>query len=339
MAKIQDSAVPTTKDVARLAGVSPATVSYVINGHRKGSPTITEATRQRVLAAMAELNYVPNLAGRNLRRLQTERVCLALTDLGRPYDNRLAEDILRKSQEKGYSFIVAMEGEAKLKEPILKQLQSRMADGAVIKLEDINQIELEDLVKAQIAVVVFNNQLAPQNFDVVRTNEAEAARVAVRYLIDKGHRRIGFIGHHFIDSPFEVRYLTYKSTLQEYGIALNKDLIVTGADKREEAYLSTKGLIALENPPTAIFCASDIAAISAIWAIRDANLRIPEDIAVIGSGNIPESKYTSPPLTTIGLVSLDFTEVANLLFSRLENPALPGRELCLPWELILRGSA
>jgi multiple sugar transport system substrate-binding protein len=98
--------IATTKDVARLAGVSPATVSYVINQAHEGTPNITPATQSRVLEAMAQLNYVPNMAGRNLRRKLTERICLALVDIGRPYDNRLVQDIQRVADQQHHSLII-----------------------------------------------------------------------------------------------------------------------------------------------------------------------------------------------------------------------------------------
>lgn len=338
MSKIQ--LLPTTKDVARLAGVSPATVSYVINGRPDGSSPISEATRKRVLQAMGDLNYVPNLAGRNLRRHRTERVCLFLDDLGVPYDNRLAKDIQKEADNHQHSLIVAIGGTETRKTQVLKQLQSRLADGAIIKTEEIEAAEIEPLVKAHIATVVFSNRLAPKGFDVVRTNEVEAAYKAVKYLLEKGHRRIAFIKHNFTDlTHYTERLNSYKQALFDYGVRLDSQLIVNGADRREEAYLNTKKLLQLEQKPTAIFAASDVSAISAIWAIRDAGLSVPADIAVIGMGNIPESQHSSPALTTAGLVSLDFTEVANLLFSRIENPSLEGREHWLNWELLLRGSA
>ncbi len=141
------------------------------------------------------------------------------------------------------------------------------------------------------------------------------------------------------NSTQDVRLNSYRQTLTEYGVPLDDSLILSGALRSEDAYISAKKLLQLPHRPTAIFVASDRAAISTIWAIRDAGLSIPEDIAVMGVGNIPEGQYTSPALTTIGPVSMDFTEVANLLFSRMQDPSLTGRKHLIRWELIQRGSA
>jgi LacI family transcriptional regulator len=330
--------IATTKDVARLAGVSPATVSYVINQHLEGSPKISPATQSRVLEAMAQLNYVPNLAGRHLRRKLTERVCLYLFDIGRPYDNKLAQDIQKVADEHNNSLIIITGNNPERQAQVLQQLHSRLADGAIIKVEKIEQDEVQALVKAQIPLVIFTNDLAPDGFDVVQTNEAEASADGVRYLIEKGHRRIGAIVH-YLSTRTDTRLKSYRQTLTEHGLPIDESIILTGATSSQEAYISAKKLLQHPDRPTAIFAAADRAAISAIWAIRDAGLRVPEDVAVIGVGNVPESQYTSPALTTVGPASMDFTEVANLLFSRMEDPSLAGRKHLVRWEVIPRSSA
>jgi DNA-binding LacI/PurR family transcriptional regulator len=310
----------------------------VINQNHVGTPNITPATQSRVLEAMAQLNYVPNMAGRNLRRQLTERICLVLTDIGRPYDNKLVQDIQKVADHHNHSLIITTIDTPERKTKVLKQLQSRVADGAIINHEDLEEAELQILVKAQIPLVIFSNRLTPAGFDVVRTNEGEASYSAVKYLLEKGHRRIGIITN-FHQHPFQdVRLNSYRQALTDYGVPLDESLIVTGID-RPEAYIGAKKLLQLPDRPTAIFASSDRAAISAFWTIRDAGLQIPQDMAVIGVGNIPESHYTSPTLTTIGPVSLDFTEAANLLFSRIHDPSLKGQEHLINWELIIRGSA
>ncbi len=331
--------IATTKDVARLAGVSPATVSYVINQHIEGSPKISAATQSRVHEAMAQLNYVPNMAGRNLRRLLTERICLSLIDIGRPYDNKLVQDIQKVADEYHYSMIINTGDTPDRKAKVLKQLHSRLADGAILKYDDVGQDDLQKLVRAQIGLVIFSNKLVPDGFDVVSTNEEEASYNGARYLIEKGHRCIGFITHIFDDPSMDIRLSSFRKALKEAEIPVDENLILTGADRSEDAFMSAKKILQFPQRPTAIFVSSDRAALSTIWAIRDTGLRIPEDIAVIGVGNIPESRYSSPPLTTIGPISLDFTEVANLLFSRLQDPTLQGRKHLIRWEVIPRGSA
>lgn len=331
--------IATTKDVAKLAGVSPATVSYVLNQDSEGSPKISAATQSRVHEAMAKLNYVPNMAGRNLRRLQSERICLCLPDIGRPFDNKLVQDLQKVADENNYSLIITAGDTPARQAQVMKQLQRRLADGVILKYDEVKKEELDNLVRAQIALVIFTNRFEPDGFDVVSTNEEEASRDGVRYLIEKGHRRIGIITHLFKDPDQDVRLKGYFKSLDAAGIPADPDLILIGADRSEAAYISAKKLLQLPARPTAIFVSSDRAALSTMWAIRDSGLRVPEDVAVMGVGNIPEGHYSSPSLTTIGPRSLDFTEVANLLFSRLKEPGLKGREFLMRWEVIPRGSA
>jgi DNA-binding LacI/PurR family transcriptional regulator len=134
---------------------------------------------------------------------------------------------------------------------------------------------------------------------------------------------------------------SYQRALTEHGLPASGMLIQDDAgSSREKAYHKTAALLGLSERPTAILAASDIAAVSAIWAIRDGGLRVPDDMAVIGVGNIPEGGITRPPLTTVGPTSCDWTPVTELLFSRVESRVpLEGRVHLSPWTFILRGSA
>ncbi len=332
---------PTTKDVAKLAGVSAATVSYVLNGRRDGAGTISEATRKRVLDAMTQLGYAPNQTARSLRRQSTERICLVLPRLNIPYYDILARDVQHVADEHNYSVILALAGSLERERHMLTQLQRRLADGAILDPDYLEADDLAALVKAHYPFVVLSNHLSPQGFDVVQTTESEACYEAVKYLLEKGHRRIAFLGHFEIaNMPAHYQRIeSYQRALREYGVSIDERLIRGGAGERQMAYRNTLDLLQLDMPPSAIFAASDIAGVSAIWAIRDTGMRVPDDVAVIGVGNIAEGEITSPPLTTVGSTSLNFRGVAELLFSRLQNASLAGREYLLHWKLVLRGSA
>lgn len=340
---VKKSRPPTTKDVARLADVSPTTVSYVLNGRHDKEGTISQATRERVLAAVAELGYAPNSAARSLRRQHTERVCLVLPGLGVPYYDALARDLQQAADIYGYSVIIAVADSPERVQQVFGQLQRLLADGAIVSLdESLDEYHLTSLARSGLSLVVITNRLTSKEFDIIGTTEAEACYEAMRHLLMKGHRRIGFLGHTnqiTRQSYYYERFDSYLRALHDHGIALDEELICGGASVRAEAYQSTLSLLRLAQPPSSIFAASDIAAISALWAVRDLGLRVPQDIAILGVGNIPEGEITAPPLTTVGPATLDFTEVAHLLFSRLRSEApLEGRRHLLHWELIVRES-
>jgi DNA-binding LacI/PurR family transcriptional regulator len=329
----------TAHDVAKRAGVSQATVSYVVSGRRNGHLRISEETQQRVLGAVAELNYVPNDAARSLRRRRTQRVCLVVQRLGVPFDDELARDIRRVADQHNYTLIVALGGEPVRERQVLDQLQRGLADGAVLITNTMLAADLVPLVDTGLALVVLNNMLVGSGFDAIRTNEAEACFEAVSYLIDCGHRRIAFLGHTLDRSPQNERLESYIRAFEERGIPIDQRLLYAGASTRQQAHQATRALIELADRPTALFATADIAAISAILAAQGAGLRVPDDLAVVGVGNIPESELISPALTTVGPTTLDFSAIADLLFSRLEAVApLESRDLTMMWRLILRES-
>lgn len=346
---------PTARDVARLAGISQATVSYVLSGRRTGASRISEATRQRILEAQAAIGYVPNHTARSLRRGKTERVCVLIEATGVPYLDALSRDVQRVAAAHGYMVILVVCATVEEKRHALEQLGRRLADGAIITsgflgmtAEFINSAALAPLVKAGIAITVLSDQVAPDGFDVVRTLERESGYQAVLYLLDRGHRRIAFLGH-FTSTPIDLaperyhsygRFAGYLTALRARGITIDPCLIIGNTTSRQAGYRATEALLRHGNRPTAIFAASDVAAVGALWAARDAGLRVPDDVAVIGAGNLPEGEITRPPLTTVGPAALDFSDVADLLFSRLRGDApIEGQERVHPWQLIHRGSA
>lgn len=335
-------AYPTARDVAKLAGVSMATVSYVLNGRNKGEGAISEATRKRVLDAVSELGYVPNLAARQLRRQHTERICVVFPQLGVPSSDALAQDVIQVAEARGYTVVILVSGSQERDQHVVGQLKRRLADGAILVHGSMQKQELQTLVEAEIPLVVFRNHIKPQGFDVVQTTEAEACYEAIAYLLQSGRRKIAFLGHPDKPSwgPEQQDMLqVYIHALRDHGYTLNQQLVRRGAHSRNEAYQAALELFQQPERPDALFVTADIAAISSIWAARKLGLRVPEDIAIIGKGNIPEGEISDPPLTTIGPVSFNFRDVAELLFRRIADVTCVEQVCVLEWKLILRGSA
>ncbi len=339
MAKVTKTS--TAHDVALAAGVSKTTVSYIVSGRRTGDARISDATRERVLAAVAELGYAPNQTARNLRRQRNERICLVLPSFGVPSHDLMVQQLQLAADSHGYTIIVAVASTAERERQVLDQLHRRLADGTIfIGPSHIDAGDLSRLARANVAVVVMSNQITGPDFDTVYSMGVEACREAVDYLLDCGHRRIAFLGHCADQGARQERYEGYRGALVERGIELDESLHRSGGNSREQAYRDTAALLQLETRPAAIFAASDMAAISAIWAVRDAGLRVPEDVAVVGVGNIPEGEMMRPALTTVGPAMLDFSYFSDLLFSRLAGAApAEGRVYRQQSTLIRRGSA
>jgi DNA-binding LacI/PurR family transcriptional regulator len=331
---------PTARQVAELANVSVATVSYVLSGRDR--PVAAE-TRQRVLDAARQLGYTPNQAARSLRRRRTQRVCLVLSTFGGvPADERLATDLHEMADARGYSVItLAVYSEARAAAAI-EMLRGGIADGALINVvgDHLARDLLEGVAATGLPMVVLSNESGLEGCDVVRTPEAEASAEAVEHLLATGRRRIAFMGQRhelYRDKPAG-RLLGYLTALERHGVT---DRVVTGgADDRVAAYQTATELLRSPDRPDAIFAAADRAAISAISAARDLGLAVPDDVAIVGVGNIDEGLITNPQLSTVGPLRHDYTDVVRLLFERLQaDEPPPAREIVRSWTFLRRGSS
>ncbi|PZG13241.1 LacI family DNA-binding transcriptional regulator [Nonomuraea aridisoli] len=331
---------PTARQVAELANVSVATVSYVLSGRDR--PVAAE-TRKRVLDAARQLGYTPNQAARSLRKRRTQRIGLVLSTLGGvPTDQRLATDLHEMADARGYSVVtLAVYNEARAKAAI-DVLRGGIADGALINVvgDHLAHDLLAGLAATGLPMVVLSNDSGVEGCDVVRTPEVAASAEAVEHLLAGGRRRIAFMGHRhevYRDRPTG-RLLGYTTALERHGVA--QRIVTAGADDRVTAYQTATDLLSSPERPEAIFAASDRAAISAIWAARDLGLSVPGDVAIVGVGNIDEGLITQPQLSTVGPLRHDYTDVVSLLFDRLQaEEPLPAREIVRSWTLIRRGSS
>jgi DNA-binding LacI/PurR family transcriptional regulator len=334
---------PTQRDIAERAGVSTATVSYVLSGRRGGAKPPPPETRERVLRAVAETGYQLDHAGRSLRRQRTDVVGLMYPAPSSPWSDRLAEQLQQAAAERGLAVVAIPVTAGASTGAILRLLRQRYIDGAVV-LPDcpLDGAELAALADQGRSLVVFDDELEPEGFDVVRQDRASACRAAVERLVAAGHRHIAFLAHadeHGDVFPDSVKLRSYRDGLAAHGIEVDPDLVRPVADSRSVAYAAVRDLLQRPDAPTALLSATDRAAIDGIWAARDLGVAVPDELAVIGIGNIPEGLMISPALTTVGAPVLDFSREVARLFARLDATApLPGEELTAPWELIVRAS-
>ena len=332
----------TLQDVAQEAGVSPVTVSYVISGRLDGPSRISSATQQRVLAAAERLDYVPNQSARNLRRRATRRVCLSLPRLGVPAYDAVAESLQTAAAENGYHLIVNISRDREGEEAVVRQVRGGLSDALILMLEEARgelAPMLGALARSEVGVVAFSNALAPDGYDVVRDTDLEACYEGVRHLIGKGHARIACLALRVGNGQRHSRVTSYFRALEEHGLPVDMTLVRDGAETRQLAYGVTRDLLELPEPPTAIFACTDVAALSAMQAVRDAGLRVPQEVAVVGAGNIIEGELASPPLTTVGPDEHDYRDVWGLLYTRFRSKEpRPGRVVTKPWSLKVRGS-
>lgn len=331
----------TQRDVAERAGVSTATVSYVLSGRRDRLNPVTANTRQRIFDAVSELGYQRNHAGRSLRRRRTESVGVVHQPPSSPWLDRLTEQLHDAAVEHGYGVMVLPAGSDGMAASVARMLRERLVDGAILAPNTrLPAADLTALARQGLSLVAFDDQVTADGFDVVRQDQARACREAVTHLVRRGHRRIAYFGHGAGSGPpdDDVKHAAYRQAMAEHDLPVDESLVVTAGDSRSAAYVAATAMWRRADRPTALFSASDRAAIAAIWAAQQSGLSLPDDVAVVGVGNTDEGAVINPALTSVGTPAFDFTPVVSRLFERLAAPSMAGTVIRQHWELIQRQS-
>ncbi|WP_342001456.1 LacI family DNA-binding transcriptional regulator [Microbacterium sp. LWH7-1.2] len=290
----------TMADVARHAGVSRSAVSFVLNDRR--SVSIAEDTRDRVLAAAAELGYRPNAGARALAKKQSDWYGLVTEIVTAPF----AVEIIKGAQDRAlvdekYLLIASTESDPAVETAAIERLLEQRVEGLIYAATWHRAVELPEVAR-EVPTVLVNCFDAEGRYPAVVPDERTGGRRATERLLAAGHRRIGFINLD-PDIPAAVGRLSgYHEVLQEAGIAADADLEISGHATADGGYDAASALLDLAYPPTAIFCANDRMAMGAYDAIKERGLRIPHDVAVIGFDNQELiAGYLRPGLTTVAL--------------------------------------
>ena len=297
---------PTQLDVARKAGVSRATVSYVINGRADERVTISAETRRRVLHAVEVLGYEPDTRAQSLRSGDTKTIGLIIPDMRNPHFIENADSIEREARVFGYHLLLSSEDlSTEYGEDIFKDLSGRRIDGLILEGAFIDQSveakrRLGRLLKQQLPIVEITDRVnLDHNLDCVVSNYAAATTEVMSHLLSLHHRRIGMV---YGVAGYELgldRLKPYQDSLQTAGEAFDPDLIVYCGPTIEEGYQAGLQLLQLATRPTAILAINDLLAIGVLRAAGDLGLRIPADLSLVGFDDIPEARYLVPRLTTV----------------------------------------
>lgn len=336
---------PTQEDVARLAGVSRATVSYVINGLARGNISISEKTRRRVLEAAEQLGYVPDATARALRLGTTKALGLIIPDIRNPHFWETVDGAWREARASGYHLLLSsMDLSAEYGREIFEELSHRRVDGLILMGSFIEQSDeaqkiLLRLRKQRLPIVEISDHLRDDHVDQVVSDYRSVTHEVMELLFSLGHRRIGLVyGVARSDLALD-RLEPYRECLEGFGIAFDEHLVVQCGPTIEDGYRATFALMNCDPPPTAIVAINDLLAIGVMRALVDLGRSVPRDVSVVGFDDIPQARYLVPRLTTATKdASLLGQKAVQLLLKRIAVPDRPYECVVLPARLIVRES-
>jgi LacI family repressor for deo operon, udp, cdd, tsx, nupC, and nupG len=330
-------AMPTIQDVARSAGVSTATVSRVLSAPER----VAEATRERVMAAVARLGYAPNVAAKTLRTLRTEKILVTVPDISNPFFAKVIRGVEEAAQAAGYSVLL---GDTR-QEPEREELYGRMlrrkeADGLIFlghRLPDSVAGLVETL--GPRAPIVNGCEYSPElHVSSAHIDNERAATEAMDHLYGLGHVRIGVITGPLASPLSRDRLAGVRSAAAARGLGAELR-VATGDFSIESGLEQAAGLLAAEAAPSALFCFSDEMAMGALEAIRRKGLACPRDVSVVGFDDIRYAAHLDPPLTTVSQpMDRIGHETVRLLLAVLSGEAQAVRNVTLPHELVVRAS-
>lgn len=326
----------TMQDVARLAGVSIATASRVLNEVSTVNPDLAE----RVRTAMRELDYRPNAVARNLRRNQTSLWAVIVSDIGNPFFTGLVRGIEDIAQGKGFSVVLCNSDEEPAKEDqYLKVAAAEKMAGVIISSSGRSR-RLRSLAEAGTPVVAIDRRLPRVEVDTVLVDNEHGAQLATEHLVNEGFQRIGYISGPRRVSTAADRLRGYRHGLHARGIAVDESLIRLADFREDGGYQAMSALLALPEPPDAVFAANNLMTIGAVECLVDQGITIPAQMGVVGFDEIPWAHLVRPSLSTVTQPTYEVGRTAGLLLSeRIVTPSRPKSVVRLLTELQVRESS
>ncbi|MDO2948504.1 substrate-binding domain-containing protein [Aeromonas simiae] len=324
------------RDVAALAGVSTTTVSHVINETR----FVADETRERVFAAMRDLNYAPSLVARSLKVKETHSIGMLVTTSSNPFFAEVVRGVERYCFEQGYNLMLGnTEGEATTAQSYLKMMLRKRVDGLLIMCSEGQREVLGQLDWLGDLPVVQMDWGSGGACDLIADNSHHGGMLATRHLIALGHKKMGCITGPRDRAPGTERLAGFIEALQEAGLPLRSDWILEGNFDCASGHQAMRSLLALSERPTALFVCNDMMAMGAISAATEAGLRIPEDLSIIGYDNVALAEYMSPPLTTINQPKEELGRLAvTRLLTRINGERPQETLITLEPNLVIRRS-
>ena len=330
----------TLKDVAERAGVSVATVSYVLNG----KSSISEQTRERVLGAVREMDYVPDLSARSLSMRDSKLIGVVVPQtepgdrlmLQNSFYGEVLSSIECEARRQGYHILISA---TDANESYLTLAKQRNLDGIIIIGMYPDEF-YQQMKKTQIPIVLIDSYCEDHYYHSVRIDDAYGSYLATRHLLRHGHRDIAlFVGQLKENGVMKKRLVGYKQALDEFGIGFREEYVFEGQTDYESGIVLARRMVEQKLPVTGIVAAADILAIGAIKGLYEMGLNVPKDYSIIGFDDLEIANYITPGLTSIKQhISLKGKRAVELLLNHIADPTLSKQEEILPLSLVERES-
>lgn len=327
----------TIKDVAREAKVSVASVSRALNG---GSG-VTAETMDRIREVAARLRYIPHGAARSLITRRTHTIGALLPDLYGEFFSELIRGIDLAARTHGLQLLVSSSHDGAAEAATAMHAMQGRVDGLLVMSPHADAAFLRQNLPVGLPTVLMNTVLDRDDYPALSVDNGGGARLVVEHLIDAGYRRIAFIQGPAKNHDVAEREQAYRDTLAERAPG-TEPIVLPGDFNEASGYRAGRQLVAMHPRPDAVFAANDMMAIGCMAAIREAGLRIPEDIAVAGFDDVPMARYVSPALTTVGVRIAELGKAAlEQLMTQIEgrHDGTPHAHARMPAELMIRASS
>ena len=323
------------EDVAKRAQVSIATVSRVLNN----SNTVKNTTKARVLRAIRDLKYHPNIHARNLAGGRSRTFGMIVSNLENPFFLDIFRALESEAHRNEYEVVVSnTDYEAKQLLNSVHLMISRRVAGLAVIVSEMEPTLMQELSDANLPVVLYDVGVPTHNISSIKVNYQRGIQRTVEYLYSLGHRRMTFVGHHTSLSPLLDRKTSFVEAVKHYGRDVQFTTVADrdGPNGGEQAM---RTVLASGFNPTAIICVNDFMALGVLKALRERGLRVPGDISVTGYDNISLSEFACPALTT---VNIPREKIGHLAFEALirhqEGKSVSGLEFIIETELVIRDS-
>ncbi len=322
------------KDVAEAAGVSTATVSRVLSNGLHVRPEV----RERVMATVERLGYRPNLVARSLRSQQSNTIGLIVSDISNPFFTAISRAVEDTAYDQGFSVLLCNTDENPEKEAIYLNLMRDTTVAGAIMSPTRHTISSFADSNLPFPLVVIDRSITNGDVDSVLLDNVDAAYRLITHLVEQGYRRIAALCSEM--STGLERQLGYEKALRAHGLAPKAEYMKYVSPRAEAGYTATAKMLDLDEPPDALFTVNSLIAEGALQAIRERNLTIPDDIALVTFDETTWSSLVQPAITLIAQPTYEIGKTAaELLIQRIADPGRPTRQVILKGQLLVRGSS